>query len=121
MRLAGGNGGVAWRARLEVEAEGIFPRPVHDSVPSLSLFPIEAEDSVRQEEGDEGGSRPSATWEGGIRLGVGGLATQAGRRRIVGLAHVQASAGAREAVGMMQARLSWFEKLGQKGVFPFLF
>jgi hypothetical protein len=92
-----------------------------DPVPSLSLFLIEAEDSVEQEEGDEGGSHPSVTWEGGIRLGVGGLATQAGRWWIVGPAHVRASAGAREAAGVMQAGLSWFEKLGRKGVFPFLF
>jgi hypothetical protein len=47
------------------ESRESLPRAGRDPVPSLSLFLVEAGESDEREEGDEGGSRPSASESGG--------------------------------------------------------
>jgi hypothetical protein len=65
-RLESGIGVVAWRARLVEGAEGISPCALHVPASPSNFSLGEAEESDEREEGDEGGSRPSASESGGV-------------------------------------------------------
>jgi hypothetical protein len=57
---------VAWRTRLTEGAEGISPHALCVPASPSDFCLGEAEESDEREEGDEGGSRPSASESGGV-------------------------------------------------------
>jgi hypothetical protein len=69
-QLASGTGVVAWCTWLAEGAEGIYPRVLCVPASPSDFHLGEVEESDEREEGDEGGSRLSASESGGVQLSV---------------------------------------------------